>query len=163
MWDLQHIISIWRRRYWQIFKSALVYLLLFLFYFGFFFFALAFWQIRDCWFQIYQKTFKFIDQNTKIRHFWCHFLLLLLPLLLFCSIFVIWINSRVLTSNMTLAFSNFSLKILKKTFLVQIYEFLFLYKILHFDKFEGTNFKYLNKFSYLQHKITQIRHFWFKV
>ena len=37
MWDLQHIISIWRRRYWQIFKSALVYLLLFLFYFGFFF------------------------------------------------------------------------------------------------------------------------------
>ena len=26
MWDPQHIISIWRRRYWQIFKSALVYL-----------------------------------------------------------------------------------------------------------------------------------------
>ena len=26
MWNLQHIIFIWRRRYWQIFKSALVYL-----------------------------------------------------------------------------------------------------------------------------------------
>ena len=24
MWNLQHIIFIWRRRYWQIFKSALV-------------------------------------------------------------------------------------------------------------------------------------------
>ena len=27
MWDSQHIISIWRRRYWQIFKSTLKYLL----------------------------------------------------------------------------------------------------------------------------------------
>ena len=26
MWNLQHIFSIWRRRYWQIFKSAFVYL-----------------------------------------------------------------------------------------------------------------------------------------
>ena len=26
MWNLQYIISIWRRRYWQVFKSALVYL-----------------------------------------------------------------------------------------------------------------------------------------
>ena len=26
MWNRQHIIFIWRRRYWQIFKSALVYL-----------------------------------------------------------------------------------------------------------------------------------------
>ena len=26
MWNLQHIIFIWRQRYWQIFKSALVYL-----------------------------------------------------------------------------------------------------------------------------------------
>ena len=25
MWNLQHIIFIWRQRYWQIFKSALVY------------------------------------------------------------------------------------------------------------------------------------------
>ena len=26
IWNLQHIIFIWRRKYWQIFKSALVYL-----------------------------------------------------------------------------------------------------------------------------------------
>ena len=26
IWNLQHIIFIWRRRYWQIFRSALVYL-----------------------------------------------------------------------------------------------------------------------------------------
>ena len=27
MWILQHIIFIWRQKYWQIFKSALMYLL----------------------------------------------------------------------------------------------------------------------------------------
>ena len=65
-------------------------------------------------------VFQVYGQNTEIRHFWFHFMLLLLSLLLFCSIFSIWINSRVLISNMALAFSNFSLKILKRAFLVQI-------------------------------------------
>ena len=32
MWNLQHIILIWRRRYWQIFKSALVYLYIHIWY-----------------------------------------------------------------------------------------------------------------------------------
>ena len=27
MWNVQHIIFMWRRRYWQIFKSALVYVI----------------------------------------------------------------------------------------------------------------------------------------
>ena len=107
-------------------------------------------------------VFQVYGQNTEIRHFWFHFMLLLLSLLLFCSIFGIWINSRVLISNMALAFSNFSLKILKRAFLVQI-PILFLHKTLHFDKFEGADFKYGNNFSNLQPKIIQIRHFWFHV
>ena len=55
-----------------------------------------------------------LGQNTQIRHFWFHLMLLLLSLLLFCSILGISINSKVLISNITLAFSNFNLKILKK-------------------------------------------------
>ena len=94
-----------------------------------------------------------------MRHFWFHFLLLLLLLLLFCSIFGIQINSTVVISNMTLAFSNFSLKILKKGLFgpnLRIYYW-------HFDKFEGAVFKYGNNFLNLQPKIIQIRYFWFQV
>ena len=54
-----------------------------------------------------------MGQNTQIRHFWFHFLLLL-STLLFSSIFGVGKNSRVMISNMTLP--DFSLKILKKGF-----------------------------------------------
>ena len=47
--------------------------------------------------------------------------------------------------------------------MAQIQEFLFFHKTLHFDKFEGADFKYDNDFSNLQTKTTQIRHFWFQV
>ena len=120
----------------------------------------ACWQIRWCWFQIWQPFFKSTGPNTQIRHFWSHFLLLLL-LLLFCSIFSIWIISRALISNMTLVFSNFSLKYSKGFF--GPWDFLFLRKTFHFNKFEGADFKYGYSFSNLQPKIIQIRHFWFQV
>ena len=38
-----------------------------------------------------------------------------------------------------------------------------MHETLHFDKFEGADLKYINSFSNLQPKITQIRHFWFQV
>ena len=66
-------------------------------------------------------------------------------------------------ANMTLAFSNFSLKILKKGLFCPNLRIFILHKTLHFDKFEGTDFKYGNNFSNLQPKITQIIHSWFQV
>ena len=80
--------------------------------------------------------------------------MLILLSLLFCSIFGIWINSRALISNMTSS---------KRVFLVQIWDFLFFHKAFHFDKFEGTNFKYGYNFLNLNPKIIQKRHFWFQV
>ena len=138
MRDLQRIIFIWRQRYCQIVKYALAY------FSGFLFFQtyspkcpnkaflvpsllvfvldnfLYFGKFEDGDIKYKQWFFRFMGQNTQIRRFWIHFLLLLLSLLLFCSIFDIWISSRMLISNMTLAFLNFSLKISKKAFLMQI-------------------------------------------
>ena len=69
----------------------------------------------------------------------------------------------VLISNMTLAYSNFSLKILKKDFFSPNFKIFIFVKNFAFNKFEGADFKYGNNFSNLQPKITQIRHFWFQV
>ena len=51
----------------------------------------------------------------------------------------------------------------KRVFLVQIWDFLFFHKAFHFDKFEGTDFKYGYNFLNLNPKIIQKRHFWFQV
>ena len=64
---------------------------------------------------------------------------------------------------MTLAYSNFSLKILKKGFFSPNLKIFIFVKNFAFNKFEGADFKYGNNFSNLQPKITQIRHFWFQV
>ena len=77
-----------------------------------------------------------------------------------CLIFGIWINSRVLISNMTIAFLNFSLKVLKKALFDPSLRIFIFAQTLHFHKFEGADFKYDNNFSNLQPKITEIRHFW---
>ena len=83
----------------------------------------------------YENNFlKLYPKNTQIGQLWSHFLLLLLSLLFF-SIFSISINSRALISNMTLAFSNFSLKYSRRASLVESLGFLFLRKTFHFELF----------------------------
>ena len=74
------------------------------------------WQIRGCWFQIWQYFFKFTAQNTQIRQFWCqnwiHFFVLHIFFFAFRQILGCWFH----LSQSLLPIC--SLKILKRTYLV---------------------------------------------
>ena len=67
MWNLQHFIFIWRRRYWQIFKYALVYLL---FQLSFILFKKSLTLIIRCKIQRQKYDFLFLISWAINFFFW---------------------------------------------------------------------------------------------
>ena len=89
--------------------------------------------------------------GSKIRHFYFF--------IKFCN----ETNSRVLISNMTILFSNYSPKIIEHTFLVpnlRIFIFALNYAT---RQMQGRWFQIDNIFFKFKPKNTQIRHFWFQI
>ena len=132
---------------------------------------MPFWQIRGCWFQIWQYFFKLTSQNTQIRHFWSQIWFFVCLFVLYSFLhFGKFLGADSKYHN--LFFPSFSLKISKRTFLASNWRiFIFsrnVFKlstqnyanraflvpklkhfVLHdlpFHKFEGTDSRYKNFF-----------------
>ena len=102
-----------------------------------------FWQIRRCWFQIWQYFFKLTAQNNQFKLFWSQFWFFLC----FPQFFAFW---KILACWFQISqslFPIFSLKKPKRTFFLSSLRILFLHET------------FLN----LQPKITQTKHSQFQI
>ena len=77
---------------------------------------------------------------------------------------LIWTNSSAFISDLTMVFfKDLSKNTQVKYFRSQISNFLVLREALHFDKFEGTDFKHDNSFLKIAVQNTQIRRISFQI
>ena len=148
-WDLEHIIFISRGRYWQILKSALVYLYGILFLHG----ILHFDKFEVADFK-YVKTF--LNLQPKIppkMRFWLQICIFLFFGTSFCTS----VNSRMLISNTVVVFQIYRLKYLKKAFLAPFFVFpviaiVLLLDFYYLEKLKSADFKHDISFFKYQSK-----------